>query len=609
MATTSATLSFSRNTSVRPRSLLSSSSSSVQTLFSQSVTTRVVLEGRHFYFQREQGQQGCRFASTAASSFSSSFSTSLSTRDWLDPESGVYKYFRGNAFQSSEGYSSHVGTRHRHEVHNPATLDVLGHVVDTTKGELEDTVRASVQAFAEWKRVSIQQRQRVMLQYQQLIRDHIDTLAQLITLENGKTLADAHGDVFRGLEVVETACHLAPYYQGQALQGIASTMDAVTYREPLGVTAGICPFNFPAMIPLWMIPLSITCGNTMILKPSEKTPSAALCLAELAAKAGLPPNVLQVVHGGHDTVDRLCTHPDIHAISFVGSTAAGQAIYQRASQHGKRVQANLGAKNHAVVLPDVMTDPKQAAVVVQAIAGAAFGAAGQRCMALSTVVAVGADTLEWLLQGVMVEARKLKVGAGWEDGTDVGPLITPASKQRVLDIVETAVQQGAQLRLDGRSVQVAVPAYQQGNFVGPTVLSNVTTDNIAYEQEIFGPVLVCLPAVDSLQDAIDLVNANPYGNGTCIFTASGAAARTFVSSIQVGQVGVNVPIPVPLPAFSFTGSKASFWGSHNFYGKSGVEFYTQVKTVISNWPKLGEAGGLGGVTMPTVGITTSTPQT
>lgn len=599
MASTSATLLSCRTASIRPLSRLSSSSSSVPRWLSRSVRIRVVSGGRRFH-QKEQGRQSCRFASSS----SLSTSTSLTSREWLDPESGVYKNFRGNAFQSSEGYSSHVGIRHRHEVCNPATLDVLGHVVDTSEGEFEDIVRASVQAFADWKRVPIQQRQRVMLQYQQLIRDHIDTLAQLITFENGKTLADAHGDVFRGLEVVETACHLAPYYQGQALQGIASTMDAVTYREPLGVTAGICPFNFPAMIPLWMIPLAITCGNTMILKPSEKTPSAALFLAELAARAGLPPNVLQVVHGGHETVDRLCTHPDIHAISFVGSTAAGQAIYQRASQHGKRVQANLGAKNHAVVLPDVMTHAKQADAVLQAIAGAAFGAAGQRCMALSTVVAVGADTLEWLLQGVMAEAHQLKVGAGWEDGTDVGPLITPASKQRVLDIVETAVQQGAQLRLDGRSVQVA-PAYQQGNFVGPTILSNVTTNNIAYEQEIFGPVLVCLPAVDSLQDAIDVVNANPYGNGTCIFTASGAAARTFVSSIQVGQVGVNVPIPVPLPAFSFTGSKASFWGSHNFYGKAGVEFYTHVKTVISNWPKLDEAVGLGGVTMPTVGTTTT----
>jgi malonate-semialdehyde dehydrogenase (acetylating)/methylmalonate-semialdehyde dehydrogenase len=325
-------------------------------------------------------------------------------------------------------------------------------------------------AFEEWKLVPVQQRQRVMLKYQQAIRDRTEDLAYLISLENGKTLADARGDVFRGLEMVEAACQTAPLMLGDSLSGISSNMDCVSYREPLGVCAGICPFNFPAMIPLWMFPLAVTAGNTFILKPSEKTPGAALLLAQLAYESGLPKGVLQVVHGSKPMVDQICTHEDIQAISFVGSNVAGEYIHAQGSAHGKRVQANLGAKNHAVVLEDA-----DRAATVKALVGAAFGAAGQRCMALSTLVLVG-NTKEWIAD-IVQEASKLTVGSGMDPQSDLGPLITPQSKERVESIITKAVEQGAELSLDGRNA--VVEDFPNGNFMTPTVLSKVTLDNIA----------------------------------------------------------------------------------------------------------------------------------
>lgn len=364
------------------------------------------------------------------------------------------------------------------------------------------------------------------------------------------------------------------------------------------------------MCPLWKFPLAIACGNSFIMKPSEKTPGATMVLAEWAAEAGLPPNVLQVVHGGADTVNFICREPAVQAISFVGSNAAGEYIYQEGTAHGARVQANLGAKNHAVILPDV-DDP---AAVVKAVAGAAFGAAGQRCMALSTLIVVGGGgdgknsssaNAKWI-HDIVEAGRQLKVGPGWHDDTDVGPLISKQSKERVHSILEQAEAQGAEILLDGRSVHV--PGYEQGNFVGPTVVKVTSTDNAAYTNEIFGPVLTVLEA-PNLQAAMDTINANPYGNGCALFTSSGAAARKFTAEIACGQVGINVPVPVPLPMFSFTGNKRSIRGDLNFYGKSGVQFYTQLKTVTSNWPYRdrhdepsgGGGGDLGGVTMPTVG--------
>jgi len=548
---------------------------------------------------KNDGRQRPFSSSCSSSSTTAAFRPpSIDGATWIDVGGGTakkdaprfYKYLTDNEFAtSSSAASASAASDALLRVVNPSTQDVVGLVPENTDVEFDDVVFKAKLAYADWKLVPVQQRQRVMFEYQRSVRVHADEIAYLITLENGKTAEDSRGDVFRGLEVVETACQVATHVLGDSLANVATgAVDTVSYREPLGVCAGIAPFNFPAMIPLWMFPLAVACGNAFVMKPSEKTPSACLRLAELAVESGLPPNVLQVVHGGVDTVNRICRHPNIRAVSFVGGNAAGEHIFEEGTRHGKRVQSNLAAKNHAVVLPDA-----DRAATVKAVVGAAFGAAGQRCMALSTLVLVG-DSETWL-DDIVAEASKLTVGAGWHPGTDVGPLITPASRHRVRDIVAKAVAQGAELRLDGRDV--SVPDYPEGNFVGPTVLSNVKTDNICYTEEIFGPVLVCLRAA-SLEEAMDLINSNPYGNGCAIFTSSGAAARKFTHGIEVGQVGVNVPIPVPLPMFSFTGNKASIRGDINFYGKSGVNFYTQLKTVTSNWPY--RSTDLGGVTMPTM---------
>eukprot|EP00934_Nitzschia_sp_Nitz4_P007399 Nitzschia sp. Nitz4//scaffold45_size130396//94632//96320//NITZ4_003464-RA/size130396-processed-gene-0.225-mRNA-1//-1//CDS//3329552443//7389//frame0 len=522
-----------------------------------------------------------RVIKTASRSQASRALATAPAQPWV--ESSTYKYFQNGKFVSSSGEAAHA-------VKNPATNEVVGMVPEMTDKEFNDTVSLAKDAFEEWKLVPVQQRQRIMLKLQQAIRDNTDDLAYLISLENGKTFADAQGDVFRGLEVVESACYLAPNMLGDSLAGIAGNVDCISYREPLGVTAGVCPFNFPAMIPLWMFPIACTAGNTMILKPSEKTPGATMLLADLATQSGLPEGVLQVVQGGKPMVEKICEHPDIQSISFVGGDAAGKFIHQQGSMNGKRVQANLGAKNHAVVLPDANRDATTTAIV-----GAAFGAAGQRCMALSTLVLVG-DTKEWVAD-ICEKAAKLRVGSGLDASSDLGPLITAASKERVSRIVDSAVEQGASLDLDGRGVEV--DGFPNGNFVGPTLLSGVTPSNICYTEEIFGPVLICLE-VDTLDEAIEMINANPYGNGTALFTGSGSAARYFTSKANIGQVGINVPIPVPLPMFSFTGSRASILGDINFYGKSGVNFYTKLKTVTSNWPT-SDLASLGGVIMPTYG--------
>lgn len=521
------------------------------------------------------------------SSSSSSYGLSLRCLSSAPPQpwlvDSTYQLFQNGGFVKS------TAPAYCYEVKNPATQQVVGRVPELTNDEFNTAVSLAKDAFQDWKQVPIQQRQRIMLKLQQAIRDHTEELAYLITLENGKTLADARGDVFRGLEVVESACWMAPGMMGESMPGLAKNIDCVSFREPLGVTAGLCPFNFPAMIPLWMFPLAVTAGNTMLLKPSEKTPGATMLLAQLAKECGLPDGVLQVVHGGKPLVEKVCRHPDIEAISFVGSSAAGEFIYNEGNKHGKRVQANLGAKNHAVILEDANREQ-----VVKALVGAAFGAAGQRCMALSTLVCVG-STNEWI-QDIVEQARELKLGSGFDTSAEIGPLITAESKQRVEGIIGQAVEEGATLSLDGRGT--VVEEFPEGNFVGPTVLSKVQTDNVCYTEEIFGPVLVCLEA-DSLDDAMQIINRNPYGNGCALFTNNGAAARKFTHGINIGQVGINTPIPVPLPMFSFTGSRSSILGDLNFYGKSGVQFYTKWKTVTSNWPS--ENVSLGGVIMPTLG--------
>lgn len=464
-------------------------------------------------------------------------------------------------------------TREWRDVVNPATQEVLARVPFAKAAEVEAAIASAQTAFASWRDTPIGARMRIMLKLQALIREHLPRIARTLTAEQGKTLPDAEGDVFRGLEVVEHACSIGSLQQGGFAENVASGVDTYTIQQPLGVCAGITPFNFPAMIPLWMFPMAIVCGNTFVLKPSEQDPLSTMLLVELALQAGIPPGVLNVVHGGKEAVDALCTHRDIKAVSFVGSTAVGTHVYRLASEHGKRVQSMMGAKNHAVVLPDANREQ-----TLNALAGAGFGAAGQRCMATSVVVLVGAAQ-QWLPE-LVEKAKTLKVNAGHEPGTDVGPVVSRAAKARILGLIEAGVKAGATLALDGRETRVK--GYEDGNFIGPTIFTDVTTDMDIYTHEIFGPVLVVLNA-GSLDEAIALVNANPFGNGVGLFTQSGAAARKFQNEIDIGQVGINIPIPVPVPFFSFTGSRGSKLGDLGPYGKQVVQFYTQTKTVTARW--------------------------
>lgn len=459
------------------------------------------------------------------------------------------------------------------DVINPATQEVLARVPFATPEEVNAAVANAKQAFKTWKKTPIGARARIFLKLQQLIRENMKELAALLTAEQGKTLPDAEGDVFRGLEVVEHAANIGTLQLGELANNVANGVDTYTLNQPLGVCAGITPFNFPAMIPLWMFPMAIATGNTFILKPSEQDPIVTMRLAELALEAGVPPGVLNVIHGGEDVVNAICDHPDIKAISFVGSTKVGTHVYNRASLNGKRVQCMMGAKNHAIVVPDANKEQ-----TLNAIAGAAFGAAGQRCMALSVVVLVG-ESQQWI-PDLVAKAKTLKVSGGTEPGTDVGPVVSCSALSRIEGLIERGVAEGAVLELDGR--KPSVQGYPQGNFVAPTIFSGVKPGMSIYEQEVFGPVLAIMGA-DTLDDAIEIINANPNGNGTAIFTQSGAAARKFQEEIDVGQVGINVPIPVPVPLFSFTGSRASKLGDLGPYGKQVVMFYTQTKTITARW--------------------------
>lgn len=455
---------------------------------------------------------------------------------------------------------------------NPATQEVLARVPFATPEEINAAVASAKEAFKTWKKTPIGTRSRIFLKLQQLIRENMSELAALLTAEQGKTLPDAEGDVFRGLEVVEHAAGIGNLQLGELANNVANGVDTYTVLQPLGVCAGITPFNFPAMIPLWMFPMAIATGNTFVLKPSEQDPMVTMRLCELALEAGIPPGVLNVVHGGEDAVNAICDHADIKAISFVGSTKVGTHVYNRASLNGKRVQCMMGAKNHAVVMPDANREQ-----ALNQLVGAAFGAAGQRCMATTVAVLVGAAR-EWVPE-LVAKAQGLRVGAG-KDNPDVGPMISCAARQRALNLVAQGLEQGAVLELDGRGVQV--DGYPNGNFFGPTILSGVKPGMAVYDQEIFGPVLV-LTEADSLDEAIELINSNPNGNGTAIFTQNGAVARKFQEDIDVGQVGINVPIPVPVPLFSFTGSRGSKLGDLGPYGKQVVMFYTQTKTITQRW--------------------------
>ena len=459
------------------------------------------------------------------------------------------------------------------DVVNPATQEVLARVPFATVDEVNAAVANAKEAFKTWKKTPIGARARIFLKLQQLIRENMKELAALLTAEQGKTLPDAEGDVFRGLEVVEHAANIGTLQLGELANNVANGVDTYSIMQPLGVCAGITPFNFPAMIPLWMFPMAIATGNTFVLKPSEQDPMVTMRLCELALEAGVPPGVLNVIHGGEEVVNAICDHPDIKAISFVGSTKVGTHVYNRASLAGKRVQCMMGAKNHAIVLPDANKEQ-----TLNALAGAAFGAAGQRCMAVSVAVLVG-EAQKWI-PDLVAKARSLKISGGTEAGTDVGPVVSCAALSRVESLIERGIADGAKLELDGRKPQIA--GYENGNFVAPTIFSGVKPGMSVYEQEIFGPVLA-LVAASSLDEAIELINANPNGNGTAIFTQSGAAARKFQEDIDVGQVGINVPIPVPVPLFSFTGSRGSKLGDLGPYGKQVVLFYTQTKTITARW--------------------------
>ncbi|MBR9906458.1 MAG: CoA-acylating methylmalonate-semialdehyde dehydrogenase [Gammaproteobacteria bacterium] len=459
------------------------------------------------------------------------------------------------------------------DVTNPATQEVIAQVPCATQDEMKQAVESAQKAFLTWKEVAVSERARVMMRYQALLKEHHDEIAEILASETGKTFDDAKGDVWRGIEVVEHAANIPSLLMGETVENVARGIDTYSFTQPLGVCAGITPFNFPAMIPLWMFPLAIACGNTFILKPSEQDPLTPTRLVELFEQAGAPKGVLQVIHGAKDQVDFILDEPAVKAISFVGSVAVGQYIYRRGTENMKRVQAFAGAKNHCVIMPDANKSQ-----VISNLVGASVGAAGQRCMAISVAVFVGAAK-EWIPE-IAAELAKVKPG-GWNNkDAAYGPLISPQAKQRVENFITQGVKEGAELLVDGRNCEVE--GFPNGNWVGPTMFSKVTTDMEIYKNEIFGPVL-CATEVDSLDEALAMVNANPYGNGTSIFTASGAAARKYQHNVEVGQVGINIPIPVPLPFFSFTGWKGSFFGDLHAYGKQGVRFYSETKTITARW--------------------------
>ena len=457
-------------------------------------------------------------------------------------------------------------------VTNPANREVLAQVPEATSQEVDQAVASAKACFQSWKEVPVPERARLFLKYQQQLKDNQNEIAQILSQENGKIYDDAKGDVWRGIEVVEQACNISSFLMGETVENVSRNVDTYSYLQPLGVCAGITPFNFPAMIPLWLFPLAIACGNTFVLKPSEQDPLTPHRLVELFDGVGFPKGVLNVVHGGRNQVDQLLNHEDIRAISFIGSVPVAQHIYKTGCNNLKRVQAFAGAKNHMIVMPDA--DSEQ---VINNLLGSSCGAAGQRCMAISVAVLVG--EAEELVQKLAERMKSLKPGV-WDDPqASFGPLISAAAKERVLKLIQKGKSE-AEILVDGSGYEH--PDYPQGHFIGPTLFDHVEVHHSIYKEEIFGPVLVLLRAKD-LDEALSIINSNPYGNGTSIFTSSGAAARKFQHQVEVGQVGINIPIPVPLPFFSFTGWKKSFYGDHHAYGKEAVRFYTQSKTITSRW--------------------------
>jgi malonate-semialdehyde dehydrogenase (acetylating)/methylmalonate-semialdehyde dehydrogenase len=460
-------------------------------------------------------------------------------------------------------------------VFDPAKGAQTAEVLMASEQDVDRAVAAASSAFPDWRDTPVTSRQRIMFRYRELVDAHRRDIAKLLTAEHGKTIDDSLGEVQRGLEVIEFACGIPHLLKGDFSEQVSTGVDTHTIRQPLGVVAGITPFNFPAMVPMWMFPMAIASGNTFVLKPSEKDPSPSMLLAELFAEAGLPAGVFNVLHGDRIAVDRLLEHPDIAALSFVGSTPIARHIYSTGTANGKRVQALGGAKNHMIVLPDADMD-----LAADAAVSAGYGSAGERCMAISVVVTVG-DAGDKLVEAVNRRIGDLRVGPGSADGVQMGPLVTSQHRDRVKGYIDAGVAEGAELVADGRSI--TVEGNEDGFFVGPTLFDAVTPEMSIYRDEIFGPVLSVV-RVDTYAEAIQLINDNPYGNGTAVFTNDGGAARKFQNEIAVGMVGINVPIPVPLSFYSFGGWKDSIFGSHAIYGPDGIHFYTRQKVVITRWP-------------------------
>jgi malonate-semialdehyde dehydrogenase (acetylating)/methylmalonate-semialdehyde dehydrogenase len=475
-------------------------------------------------------------------------------------------------------------------VYNPALGEPAACVRLASSADVDAAIQSAADAFPAWSRTGLGKRATILFKFRDLIDRHSDEIARAIVREHGKVLADAKGEVQRGLEVVEFACGIPHLLKGEFSENVSTNVDSYSLRQPLGVVAGITPFNFPIMVPMWMYPIAIAAGNTFVLKPSERDPTASMMGAELWKEAGLPDGVFNVVHGDREAVERILEHPDVAAVSFVGSTPIAQHIYATATSHGKRVQALGGAKNHMVVLPDA-----DLALAADSAVNAGFGSAGQRCMAISVVVAVG-DVADRLIPMVTERMRAIHIGNGLDAGNDMGPLVTRQHRDRVSSYLDAGVQEGATLVADGRSAEIRGDA--KGFFLGPCLFDNVTASMSVYRDEIFGPVLAVVRA-KTYDEALAIVNENPFANGVAIFTNDGGAARRFQSEVQVGMVGINVPIPVPMAYYSFGGWKASLFGDAHVHGAEGVKFYTRGKVVTSRWPDLASRGkNLG---FPTVG--------
>ncbi len=461
-------------------------------------------------------------------------------------------------------------------VFNPATGEQIAILPLSTDDEIEKAIQNAKQAQIEWGRTSPAKRARIMFKFLQLLNENIDDLAREISREHGKTHEDALGEAIRGIEVVEYACSIPQMLKGEFSRNVGPEIDTIAMRQPLGVVAGITPFNFPAMVPMWMYPMAIACGNSFVLKPSERDPSASLFAWELFKRAGLPDGIFNIVHGDKGAVDYILDNPDIKAVSFVGSTPIAEYVYQRGTKAGKRVQALGGAKNHMIIMPDA--DMEQAA---DALMGAAFGSAGERCMAISVAVPIGKETGDRLVEMLKPRIKALKIGASTQKNIDMGPLITKQHKEKVIDYINQGEKAGADLVVDGRDF--SLKGYENGYFVGGTLFDNVSEDMSIYREEIFGPVL-SIVRKNSFEEAVELIHSHQYANGTAIFTRDGDTARSFADKIEVGMVGVNVPIPVPVAYHSFGGWKRSSFGSHGAYGPESIHFYTRLKTITTRWP-------------------------